>query len=108
MFKAKIEKDKHHQNDQGDLGNILLAAQRQSDSQTDNPVRQHAFKENYRCCLMHFVITSYSIHYTKLYDITQPGWRGAGGIPPSPRHFPGSTPSAIGKTAFWNCASRSR
>ena len=36
------------------------------------------------------------------------GWRGAGTIRPSRRRSRGSIPSAIGRTASWNCANRSR
>src|SRR5450759_470847 len=41
-------------------------------------------------------------------SITRRGWRGAGMTLPSPPLFRGSIPSVTGRTAFWNCANKSR
>src|SRR4051812_46644232 len=55
MFEAEIYKDEHNKNQDQDFGNFFLAAQRYPYSQTDNPVGQNPFEEDYASGLLRLV-----------------------------------------------------
>ena len=52
VLKTEIYEDEHDKNEDQDFGNFLLATQRYPHSQTDNPVGQNPFEEDYASCLM--------------------------------------------------------